>query len=148
MSFTNDKIAFTDREELREAVRIFTGADDSAKQQLISKYGEIRNWDVKNVTDMSEMFCDCHNFNSDISLWDVSNVTDMNDMFHNCPKFINSINGYRWNKQYWKFLKEIIKTRAIANYWLEQSSISSYAPAGAGRQRDLQSFKEFAIHSL
>jgi len=72
----------------------------------------------------------------------------MNKMFHNCQKFINSINGYRWNKQYWKILKEIIKMRAIAIYWLEQSCISSYAPDGTGRERDLQSFQQFAIHSL
>ena len=26
----------------------------------------------------------------------------MYSMFDNCPKFINSINRYRWNKQYWK----------------------------------------------
>jgi len=72
----------------------------------------------------------------------------MRDMFMNCHKFLNSINGYKWNKQYWKFLKEIIQTRAIALYWLEQSCISSYAPGGAGRQRDIEAFQQFAIHSL
>ena len=223
MSSTTDTIAFAWSGELREAVRIFTGTDDSARQQIISTYGEIRDWDVtnvtdmtylfahcynfnsdirlwnvenvtdmtymfaycynfnsdisdwnvKNVTDMNEMFTHCYNFNSDIRLWDVKNVTDMqlmfgychnfnsdfskwnvknvtymDGMFHDCPKFLNSINGYRWNKQYWKFIKEIIKTRAIANYWLELSCISSYAPDGAGRKRDLQSFQQFAIHSL
>ena len=40
MSFTNDKLAFTDREELREAVRIFIGTDHYAKQQQISTYRE------------------------------------------------------------------------------------------------------------
>jgi len=69
-------------------------------------------------------------------------------MFLNCPKFINSINGYKWNKQYWKILKVMIQMRAIAIYWLEQSCISSYAPDGAGRKRDIQAFQEFAIHSL
>ena len=97
---------------------------------------------------MYMMFHNCHIFNSDINLWDVGNVTNMRLMFLDCPKFLNSINGYRWNKQYWKFLKEIIKTRAIANYWLELSCISSYAPDGAGRKRDLQSFQQFAINSL
>ena len=223
MSSTNDKIAFADSGELCKAVKIFTGKDDSSKQQLISTYGEICLWDVTNVTDMTYMFAHCYNFNSDISLWDVSNVTNMigmfyscqnfnsdislwnvknvtnmqwmfhcclnfntdisiwnvenvtdmsfmfsdcnnfnsdfslwnvknvtymDGMFHDCPKFLNSINGYKWNKQYWKFIKEIIKTRAIANYWLELSCISSYAPDGAGRKRDLQSFQQFAIHSL
>ena len=47
--------------------------------------GDISNWDVSNVTDMSFMFYECTNFNSDISNWDVSNVTDMYGMFYNCP---------------------------------------------------------------
>ena len=37
--------------------------------------GNISNWDVSNVKDMSFMFYECTNFNSDISAWDVSNVT-------------------------------------------------------------------------
>ena len=109
---------------------------------------DISAWNTSNVTTMYKMFKNCYNFNSNISKWDVSNVTIMNKMFHDCPKFINSINGYRWNKQYWKIIKESIKMRAIANYWLEQSCISSYAPDGVGRQRDIEAFQQFAIHSL
>ena len=45
------------------------------------EYGEIYNWDVTNVTDMSNMLDPSSNFNGDISSWDVSNVTDMNMMF-------------------------------------------------------------------
>ena len=47
--------------------------------------GNISNWNVSNVTDMSCMFYGCESFNQDISSWDVSNVTDMDDMFSNCP---------------------------------------------------------------
>ena len=36
------------------------------------------------VGDMSNMFRDAYNFNSDISGWDVSNVTDMSNMFYRC----------------------------------------------------------------
>ena len=47
----------------------------------LSKFnGDISEWDVSNVTDMSYMFCDSH-FNGDITNWDVSNVKDMYSMF-------------------------------------------------------------------
>lgn len=42
--------------------------------------GDISQWDVSNVTDMTGLFKTL-DFNGDISQWDVSNVTDMEDMF-------------------------------------------------------------------
>lgn len=42
--------------------------------------GDVSQWDVSNVTNMSGLF-KCLDFNGDISQWDVSNVTDMEDMF-------------------------------------------------------------------
>lgn len=45
-------------------------------------------WDVKN---MSLMFYDCSDLNSDISRWDVSDVVMMDRMFSKCKKF----NSYR-----------------------------------------------------
>ena len=44
-------------------------------------YGAISDWDVSQVTDMSELFEDKTTFNDDISNWDVSSVTDMYSMF-------------------------------------------------------------------
>ena len=38
--------------------------------------GDMSNWDVSNVTDMSHMFAHS-DFNGNISDWDVSNVKDM-----------------------------------------------------------------------
>ena len=56
--------------------------------------GDISEWDVSNVTNMTNMFYRCEKFNQDISKWDVSNVKDMSYMFDNCsieekykPKF-------------------------------------------------------------
>ena len=46
---------------------------------------DISNWDVSKVTNMKYMFWECESFNKDISSWDVSNVTDMQDMFYKCP---------------------------------------------------------------
>ena len=42
-----------------------------------AEYGNISNWDVSNVTDMSFLFFNNNSFNEDISNWDVSNVTNM-----------------------------------------------------------------------
>ncbi len=56
-------------------------------------YGVISDWDVSQVTDMSELFSNKSNFNADISGWDVSSVTDMRYMFFNAQSF---------NSRYWK----------------------------------------------
>ena len=47
--------------------------------------GDISNWNVSNVKNMSYMFYGCELFNQDISNWDVSNVNDGNNIFYNCP---------------------------------------------------------------
>ena len=48
---------------------------------------DVSNWDVSNVTNMSDMFNSCHKFNCDLSKWDVSNVKDMKYMFYMCESF-------------------------------------------------------------
>jgi len=45
-------------------------------------YGNISNWNVSQVTDMSALFRDKTTFNDDISNWDVSSVTNMDIMFY------------------------------------------------------------------
>jgi surface protein len=62
-------------------------------------YGNISDWDVSNVTDMSELFKNKTTFNDDISNWDVSSVTNMSYMFsqnsYNASSFNQDIGG--WN---------------------------------------------------
>ena len=58
-------------------------------------YGAISDWDVSQVTDMSELFKDKTTFNDDISNWDVSNVTNMYAMFYNAQSFNQDIGA--WN---------------------------------------------------
>src|SRR5699024_2116314 len=41
----------------------------------------MNEWDVSNVTDMSDMFHFAESFNEDITDWDVSSVEDMSNMF-------------------------------------------------------------------
>ena len=47
----------------------------------VESCGDINDWDVSQVTDMSWMFYRAYSFNCDISNWDVSQVTDMSSMF-------------------------------------------------------------------
>ena len=47
----------------------------------LTKYGNIEDWDVSNVSTMKNLFKDAASFNENLSKWDVSNVTDMTDMF-------------------------------------------------------------------
>ena len=65
---------------------------------IIKKYGKIEDWNTSEVTDMSRMFWDAHNFNQDISKWDVSSVTNMEDMFMCAKSFNQDISGWDVSK--------------------------------------------------
>ena len=56
---------------------------------------DISEWNVSNVQDMHGMFYKCHNFNFDLSKWNVSNVQNMSSMFFRCKKFNSDISN--WN---------------------------------------------------
>ena len=45
------------------------------------EYDAMPNWDMSNVTSLSEAFLNRTEFNGNISSWDVSNVQDMRGMF-------------------------------------------------------------------
>ena len=62
------------------------------------KYGHISNWDVSNITNMSELFAERDSFNSDISDWDVSNVTDISRMFLGASSFRQDISEWDVSK--------------------------------------------------
>jgi len=61
-------------------------------------YGEIKNWDISKITDLSNLFFEKSTFgNSDrdnISNWNTSNVTDMSGMFYGATDFNKDIR--RW----------------------------------------------------
>ena len=63
---------------LKLAIKEWIDNPNTAK----TKYRHISDWDVSNVTDMSELFLDLESFNQDIGKWDVSNVTNMDAMFY------------------------------------------------------------------
>jgi surface protein len=56
--------------------------------------GDISNWDVSKVTNMSYMFQFASDFNQDIGSWDVSNVTHMERMFYSAISFDQDISNW------------------------------------------------------
>ena len=78
------------KEELQTAVDMWM--DDNAT--ALATYGEINNWDVSLITDMSWLFYNKQTFNDDISNWDVSNVTLMSAMFKNASSFSGDISSW------------------------------------------------------
>jgi surface protein len=55
----------------------------------------LRNWDVSNITDMSNMFENATEFVGDLSNWDTSKVEYMSFMFYEAPAFNGDLS--QWN---------------------------------------------------
>ena len=77
-------------ETIREAVNLWLEDEAAATK----KYVFINDWDTSEVTDMSKLFLNAHEFNSPIGDWDVSNVTTMHAMFDNAFRFNQNINNW------------------------------------------------------
>ena len=59
----------------------------------------VSNWNIKNVTDLSDMFSNCKSlqFLPDISIWNTSKVNDISFIFYGC-KLVNILPDIsRWN---------------------------------------------------
>ena len=67
---------------------------DSDLSAATTTYGNISDWDVSQVTDMSQLFYHNPDFNYDIRNWDVSNVTDMRQMFYEASSFNQPIGNW------------------------------------------------------
>ena len=79
------------KQELVTAVNLWVSDNASA----LSTYGEINEWDVSLISDMSGLFYSLNLFNEDISSWNVSNVNDMSNMFNGAESFNQDISD--WN---------------------------------------------------
>ena len=82
---------------IKRAVRDYLNGG-ARKQRVVTKYGEIRNWDVSNVTDMDHMFWDAHSFNQPLNNWNVSNVGYMSGMFQGAHSFNQPLNNWNVSK--------------------------------------------------
>lgn len=74
---------FQTKEELITAIAEVQKEVERGLPAYSQKYGPVKDWDVSQITDMSNLFSqhDTKNFNKDISGWDVSNVKEMEGMF-------------------------------------------------------------------
>ena len=79
-----------DNENLKNGVSLWTVDKILAKEI----YGDINEWDVSQVTDMSELFLNQESFNDNISDWNVSNVTNMEYMFFGASSFNQPLNDW------------------------------------------------------
>ena len=80
--FPNESLNWLDVSMITNMSGLFAGADDMYHDNFIfNNYnGDISQWDVSNVTDMSSMFNGSY-FNNNIGQWDVRNVKNMCEMF-------------------------------------------------------------------
>ena len=83
---------------LRHAVKDYLSSNVKIKRFIISKYGEIGDWDVSNVTDMSNVFADASSFNQPLNNWNVSKVKDMGEMFWGATSFNQPLNNWNVSK--------------------------------------------------
>jgi surface protein len=83
-------------ESIRKAMKLYKKYFNVGElEKLPEEIGNISNWDVSRVTNMSGLFNQFTFFNEDISRWDVSNVTNMKNMFEGAQRFNQPLND--WN---------------------------------------------------
>ena len=82
-----EKMKFNNK-KLRESVEEWLVDEKLAEL----KYGHISEWDVSNVTNMSNLFSRCSEFNEDLSKWETTKVKNFSGMFQRAELFNQDIN--------------------------------------------------------
>ena len=82
---------------LRHAVKDYV-SNSRAKMYLVRKHGDISQWDVSSVTNMSSLFGDATSFNQPLNNWNVSNVTNMWRMFDDAHSFNQPLDNWNVSK--------------------------------------------------
>ena len=79
---------------------MFNMFDNSTQTVTTNKLSSIvfgDNWNVKNVTNMGQLFAGCYNLTTlDVSNWDTSNVVNMDSVFAYC-RGLKEIDVSKWN---------------------------------------------------
>lgn len=108
----------------------------------------IENWDVSNVSSLSNLFYDCSKLISlDISNWDVSNVTDMDSLFSGCGS-LTSLDISNWDTSNVTTLNNLIngcyKLKSLSSIRADKLNIPSYSgPFGYNALDELTDFGGF-----
>ena len=128
--FTNDT--------LRRAVEDYV-AGGARKEDIKKKYGEINNWDVSNVTDMTQMFYNAESFNQPLNKWNVSKVLITEAMFHDAKSFNQPLDN--WNVSNVRDMKEMFSQATSFNQPLNKWNVSNVEYMG-GMFYDASSFNQ------
>merc|ERR1712151_753310 len=56
---------------------------------------DLSRWNVRKVTDMSQMFFYAESFNGNVSAWNVSNVKQMTNMFRGAESFNGDLSKWK-----------------------------------------------------
>ena len=110
---------FADKTELQTGVNLWISNESLA----IATYGQINNWVVSAITDMSNLFLNKSTFNSDISNWDVSNATDFSSMFSGATIFDQNISS-------WDMSSALVLSSMFANTNNFNQNISGWTITG------------------
>ena len=70
-------------QELQEAVNLWC----ENKEEALSIYGHISNWNTILITNMDSLFQEAYDFNDNINNWNVANVISMDRMFNGASNF-------------------------------------------------------------
>ena len=74
------------------------GNDVTKKDAAIATYGPFIDWDMSQVTDMSNAFNGMATFNADLSKWVTSAVTNMASCFYGCSAFNGDVSTWDTTK--------------------------------------------------
>jgi surface protein len=99
-----------------------------AYQKITGYYNidlNIKDWNVHNVEDISEMFYNCETLNQDLSSWDVRNVRKMDYIFCNSgySKAVTTYNKLKNSYKNIKTKKRLITdfvAKSVAEKWFDK----------------------------
>lgn len=125
LSTSEDIVALVNNTNIRIAVDIYFNGIEKEKKQ----YGEISEWDVSHVTDMSDLFKGAKTFDQNIGGWDVSNVTDMRGMFLEAKAFNQDIR--KWDVSKVINMASMFREAEIFNQDLSKWDVSNVTDMGS-----------------
>lgn len=73
-------------------------SDAAKRNSIISKYGEIKHWNVSHVTHFGYLFHNKNTFNGNLSLWKTSSAKNMERLFCNCFAFNSPLTNFDTSK--------------------------------------------------
>ncbi|CAE7262880.1 unnamed protein product [Symbiodinium sp. CCMP2456] len=89
--------SFLERSQLREAV-VTWERNVSARTELTNEFGNISEWDISAMSNMSGVFAGLESFNEDLTAWQTSQVTDMSFLFAGASSFNRSLSSWSTSK--------------------------------------------------